>query len=275
MAAANRRVMRAGTSLLMGLLIAGGALQAGAAQPLRVGMDTRSRPWAFVPGLDYTKEDWSGPPKISAAQLSQLQGLDIDVMKALARRLEMVPQVVPVAWSGIEQDLLAKRFDVIINAWLPNSKTPPDIVASSPYYRWGLVVAVRAKDTRIQSYRDVRGARVGYFRDQVVDRSVRTLGARQLVPLDDSDQLFDQLADGSIDAAVEDSTYVRWRVAHDSSFRVVGEPLNRLTYHIGVRRGDTELYKKLEAAIRDFLDSGEDEQIRERWESAITPGPRY
>jgi len=137
------------------------------------------------------------------------------------------------------------------------------------------VVAVRAKDTRIQSYRDVRGARIGYFRDQIVDRSVRTLGARQLVPLDDSDQLFDQLAEGTIDAAVEDSTYVRWRIAHDSSFRLVGEPLNRLGYYVGMRKEDAELYKRLEAAIRDFLASGEDEQIRERWESAITPGPRY
>jgi ABC-type amino acid transport substrate-binding protein len=238
-------------------------------------MDTRSRPWAFVPGLDYTKESWTEIPKISPAQITQLQGVDIDVMKALARRLDVVPEVVPVAWSGIEEGLLAKRFDILLNGWVPNSKTPPGIVASSPYYAWGLVVAVRARDTRIKSYRDLGGMKVGYYRDLIVDRSVRTLGAAQLIPLDDSDQLFDELAEGGIDAAVEDSTYVRWRVAHDSSFRMVGEPLNRLGYRVGLRRADTDLYRRIEAAIRDFVSSGEDEQIRERWESAITPGARY
>ena len=234
-------------------------------------MDTRSRPWAFVPGLDYSKENWNEAPKISQAQIAQLQGVDIDVLKALARRLDVVPEIVPIAWTGIEEGLLAKRFDVIVNAWVPNSKTPPGIVASSPYYDWGLVVAIRARDMRIKSYRDLGGMKVGYFRDLLVDRSVRNIGAAQLIPLDDSDQLFDELAEGRIDAAVEDSTYVRWRVAHDSSYRVVGEPLNRLTYHVALRRADTDLYRRVEAAIRDFVASGEPGKIRERWERAGTP----
>lgn len=235
-------------------------------------MDTRSRPWAFVPGLDYTKEDWTEAPKITPAQIAQLQGVDIEVLKALARRLDVSPEIVPSAWTGIEQGLLDKRFDIILNAWIPNSKTPPGIVASSAYYDWGLLVAVRARDMRIKSYRELAGMKVGYFRDLVVDRSVRNLGAAQLIPLDDSDQLFDELGGGGIDAAVEDSTYVRWRVAHDNTFRAVGDPLNRLGYHVGLRKTDTELYRRVEAAIRDFVDSGEAAKIRERWEGAATPG---
>jgi ABC-type amino acid transport substrate-binding protein len=263
----------AGAGLLAAFLFTVVASHAPAATPLKVGMDTRSRPWAFVPGLDYTKEDWIEAPKITRSQIAQLQGVDIEVLKALSRRLDVTPEIVPSAWAGIDQALLAKRFDIILNAWGPNSKTPPGIIASSPYYNWGLVVAVRARDMRIKSYRDLGGMKVGYFRDLIVDRSVRNLGAAQLIPLDDSDQLFDKLAEGGIDAAVEDSTYVRWRVAHDSAFRAVGDPLNRLGYHIGLRRADTDLYRRVEAAIRDFVGSDEAAQIRGRWEGAATPGP--
>lgn len=258
--------------LLAALLVAGTATLAGGATPLKVGMDTRSRPWAFVPGLDYTKENWAEAPKINAAQIAQLQGVDIEVLKALSRRLDVLPEIVPSAWAGIEEGLLAKRFDIILNAWVPNSKTPLGIIASSAYYNWGLVVAVRARDMRIKSYHDLRGMKVGFFRDLVVDRSVRTLGAAQLIPLDDSDQLFDELAEGRIDAAVEDSTYVHWRVAHDSTFRVVGDSLNKLAYYVALRKTDVDLYRRVEAAIRDFVASGEAAKIRERWEGASTPG---
>src|SRR5262245_32601173 len=104
---------KAGAGLLAALLVAALALPGRAATPLKVGMDTRSRPWAFVPGLDYSKENWTDAPKISQAQIAQLQGVDIDVLKALARRLDVVPEIVPIAWADIDQGLLAKRFDII------------------------------------------------------------------------------------------------------------------------------------------------------------------
>jgi ABC-type amino acid transport substrate-binding protein len=240
---------------------------AGADAEIRIGMDTRSRPWAFVPGLDYSKEDWGQTPRISAAQLTLLQGLDIDFMKALAHRLNAVPRVVPCAWAHIEEGLLSKQFDLLINAWVPNSKTSPKIAVSSPYYEWGLVIVVRTDNTSIRSYHDLAGTRLGYFRDAVVERSVSNLGAH-LTAFDDSDVLFDALAARDVDAVAEDSTYVRWRVAHDSSFRVAGEPLNRLGYFVGVRKEDTALYQKVEAAIRDLIQSGEIDHMRKRWETA-------
>jgi ABC-type amino acid transport substrate-binding protein len=259
---------------LMFCLLTCGLLPAAETTVLRVGMDTRSRPWAFVPGLYDSKEAYDQPPKISASQLGLLQGTDIDFMKALARRLNAVPKVVPFAWPKIEEGLVSKEFDVLINGWQPNSRTPAGIVASSPYFEWGLLIVVRAANTTIRSYRDLAGTRVGYYSDRIVDRTVQGLGAGSLVPLEDSDRLFQELAAGRVDALVEDSTYVRWRVAHDSSFRVVGERLNRLSYNVGLRREDKALYQKVEVAIRELIEAGEIERIRARWASAVdSPGP--
>jgi amino acid transporter len=246
------------------------------AQPelIRVGMDTRSRPWAYVPGLDYSKEDWAKPPLIQPAQLKLLEGIDIDILNALARRLGASYRIVPRAWGGLEEDLVAGRFDVLMNAWAPSDKTPKEIVASAPYNEWGLVVVARSSDTRIGSYRDLAGRRVGHFKDRVVERTVQSLNAGALVGLDDSDELFDQLLASKLDAVVEDSTYVRWRVARDSRFRVVGERLNRLGYHLGLRREDRDLYAKVQAAIQDFVGSSELDVIRRRWEEPSPGGAR-
>jgi polar amino acid transport system substrate-binding protein len=240
---------------------------------LRVGMDTRSRPWAFVPGLDYAQEDFSRPPRISEAQLEQLVGLDVDILAALGRHLGVRAQIVPAVWAEIEQGLLDGRYDVIMNAWVPSSKTPAAVAHSTPYYDWGLLVAVNAQDTRIKSFADLAGKIVGHFGDPSVDRSARSLQAGRLVPFEDSDQLFQALAARKLDAVVEDSSYARWRAAHDPAFRVVGEPLNRLGYHLGVRRADAALLARIEAALKELRASGELVRIRRRWESAASPGP--
>jgi polar amino acid transport system substrate-binding protein len=254
-------------TLLVVFLLAGTPLGAADRSVLRVGMDTRSRPWAFVPGFDYSKEDWAKAPTVTAAQLKRIEGIDIDVMKALAARMNRVPEIVPWPWDGIEDGLLSKRFDVVINAWAPNDRTPPAIVASSPYYEWGLLIAVRSDDGTIRTYKDLAGRRVGHFKNRIVDLSVASLRAGTLVPVDDSDKLFDQLAAGAVDAVVEDSTYVRWRIATGGQFRAVGERLNRLGYHVALRREDRALYESVQAAIRDLTASGEIDRIRRRWES--------
>ena len=44
------------------LLLAAGTARAAEPDVVRVGMDTRSRPWVYVPGLDYSREDWTKAP---------------------------------------------------------------------------------------------------------------------------------------------------------------------------------------------------------------------
>lgn len=241
-----------------------------AAEPvsvIRVGMDTRSRPWAYVPGLDYSQEDFSQAPRISDAQIRILQGVDIDILHALERQLGAELRIVPAAWATIEDGLLEGRYDMVMNGWAPTSRTPQDVVATAPYYEWGLLVAARADDPSIRSFQDVAGKTLGYFEHPITERTASTLGARRLVPLDDSDELFKALAERRVDVVIEDSTYVRWRVANDPQFHAIGEPLNRHGYHIALRRGDTALLDRVQAALLGLAGSGEVARIRKRWES--------
>src|SRR5262245_14048306 len=247
------------------------ALVLAAETELRVGMDTRSRPWVFVPGLDYSAEDFSKPPRITPAQIAQLVGVDLDVLAALAARLGVTPRIVPVAWEDIEAGLVADNYDVIMNAWVPSSRTPKDIAASAPYYDWGLLVVVRSTD-KLRSFTELAGKTVGHFADPSVDRSALSLRAGKLVPFEDSDQLFDALLGRRVDAVVEDSTYARWRVVRDKELRIVGDPLNRLGYHLGVLSSRSDLLRRLNAAIKELRASDELARIRTRWESADGPG---
>jgi len=248
----------------LSLFLVSGALHA--EDVLRVGMDTRSPPWSFVPGLDYSKEDPSKDPQITEAQLRKLTGIDADVATALGQRMGMVVRIVPIAWFDLENALLSKRIDAILNAWTPGRLTPATIVASDPYYEWGLLLTVRSDDASVKSYADLARVTVGHFKSQVVERTLRSIGAGKLQVYDVQEALFDDLATKKIGAILYDSPYVRWRVSRDKTFRTVGEPLNRLGYHVGLRREDAALIAKVKTALAEIASFGEREKIRQKWE---------
>jgi polar amino acid transport system substrate-binding protein len=227
-------------------------------------METRLPPWSFVPDLARRQT-----PALSPAEMQKLGGLDVEVMKALAGRLNRSPVVVPTVWYELEKDLLADKFDVILSAWTPSPATPNTIVASRPYCSWGLVVSVRADDSRVNTPEDLgkQQLKVGHVDDPAVKRSLYALGGGRFEVRTTVVELFRDLMASRLDAVVYDSLYVRWRAARQHDIRVVGEPLNRLGYHVGLRRADATLVHDVEAAVRALGEAGELDAIRGRWES--------
>ena len=265
-AVSRKAARRSAAVLLFGWMTA--AVSGEAAEPtlLRVGMDTRTPPWSFVPGEDYSQDDFGQTPEVSEGRLMRLVGLDVDVANALARRLNATVKIVPSSWFDLERGLLEKRYDLIVNGWTPNPKTSPEIVATTPYYEWGLVIAVRSENERVRSYQDLSGVVVAHYRDPSVERTLRSIGASRLLARDSPERLFEDLRTRVAEAVVFDSLYVRWRAANDHAFKVVGEPLNRLGYHVGVRKQDARLFERVEAATRDLAASREIGEIRRKWE---------
>jgi ABC-type amino acid transport substrate-binding protein len=244
---------------------------------VRVGLDPRAAPWVFVPGYDYTREAFLDAPRLSPRQLQGVAGLEVDILRALERRMGVRFEIVQTRWLDLEAGLLASRYDAILNAWTPSPATPDAIRPTAAYYTWGLLIAVRADESEIRSIPDLAGRRLGHVSDPTVLPAVRAMaesvGAQRVVVDQGGEEMFRRLSRREIHALVFDSAFVRWRVARDPAFRVLGDPLNQLGYHAGVRAADRGLWERFQAAIRDYVGSDEALRIRSRWESAGTPSP--
>ncbi len=267
-------VLTFGNPMLAGMALAL-LLAAGTSAPdvLRFGMDTRGVPGSWVPGLENRREDSFRDPQVTREQLQKLQGLEVDILEAIAAQMGVKPEIVPTSWFHLEEKLADGRCDLILGSWTPNPRTPETIVASIPYYDWGLMTAVRA-NSPVRTLADLEGLRVGHIPDPSVEAPLSAMLVSlkaQFVEIKDGDALFDQVADGSLDAMLFDSMYVRWRARHDPQFRIVGEPLNRLGYHVGVRSADPALLKRVNAAIHALQDSGALARIRLKWEGPSKP----
>jgi ABC-type amino acid transport substrate-binding protein len=255
----------------LALSVSGAARAAASQEVLRVGMDPRSAPWAYVPGLSLRTADFTKPPELSGRQKARLEGIEIDMMRLLAGKLGVRAEVVPYAWAENENGLVSGAFDVLLDSWTPRPTTPDEIVASDPYWEWGLVFVTRADEKRFMRVQELAEARLGYSPDPATERALRGMGIDRLIPQRSSVVLFEELLAGRVDAAIEDSTYVAWRQQHDKTIRVVGEPLNQLGYHVGVRRSDASLLARVNAAIHALRESGELSRLRAKWTGPARP----
>jgi ABC-type amino acid transport substrate-binding protein len=235
-------------------------------RPVRVGLDPRAAPWALVPGVDYSSVDFRKEPGLSRAELDKVAGLDVDVSRALAGELGRRLVLVPVSYYRLEPALLGGEIDLIVYAWNRTRETPTSIRESEPYYTWGLLIAARADDTRIRSVADLRGKRVGHFESRLVNQTLHSLGAAELKTYESEARLFADLKAGVIDAVVYDSPAVRWRAKNDRALRAVGEPLNKLGYHVALRATDEELLARVQEAIQSLHRTGALAAIQRRWE---------
>ena len=267
--------MREGTLPIRSLVLLGLLLwpRAGEAQgAFRVCMDTGLPPWSFIPTrLPRFEEDPALSkrlPPATPAEIKTAQGLDVDVAQAVGRRLGASLQVVQTSWYELEKTLAAGGCDAIVNAWTPSRRTPPGIAASEPYLQWGLQVAVRRDETRFARYTDLAGHAVGHIDDPALELTLRALAGAKLAAYALNRELFYALQTGKIDAVAHDSTYIAWRIGRGEPFKTVGEPLNKLGYHVGVAKAGGEASARVLAAVQELARSAEMEGIRRKWQGA-------
>lgn len=260
----------AATIVLAGTL-AGGLADA-EAPVLRVGISSDNPPWSFVPErLPLILSGQSGLPAVTPAQFKTLAGLDVDVAHLLAREMGMSARLVPANWANLEKELVADQFDVILSSWTPSRKTPPTVVASEPYHAWGLVITVR-EGSKVKAFADLpQAAVVGHYADPAVEQTLRSLSSVKTKAYTSEGALFRDLKAGVLEAVIHDSTFARWRVNADPSLHIVGAPLNRLGYHVGVRRQDAERLAKVQAAVKAMLTSSEMAKLKAKWEAFGKP----
>jgi len=187
-------------------------------------------------------------------------------------------------FDGLIPGLIAGDFDIVVSNMTATSKRDEVIDFTTPYYRSGEVVTVRADDDRIQSYKDLAGL------DVLVGSETGTIceeAAREIAKVPDDrlqlyeglDTLFLALVNGDIDAVVDGymstANYVE---LHDPKLEIVGRGTDDFIFGggpaaMGIQEGDDELNEAISAAIEYLRDNGILDSVLEKYE--IPPLEQY
>ena len=218
------------------------------ADVLRVGVDT-----AFVP-FEFKGKD------------GKYTGFDVDLWHAIAKRIDVKYELVPMDFNGLIPGLTTGNLDVVLAAIFIKSSREKAIDFSHPYFRAGLKVMVRTENTDINGPADLKGKVVAVKTGTATVDYVNTLGAKKIVKFPNIDQAYLEVVTGGADAAMHDTPNVLYyiKTAGGGKVKAVGADVKAAFYGIGFQQG-SPLRDKTNIALLEMIEDGEYDQIYIKW----------
>jgi len=214
------------------------------------------------------------PPFNNLTADGKLVGFDIDIANALCEEMKVKCEFVTQDWDGMIPALQAGKFDAIIASMSITEERKQKVDFSHKYYQVPPAL-VAPKDTDIKGVtkEDLAGKTIGagtstthynYAENTYTDSTIKAYPTTQEFLLD--------LASGRIDAVTDETTVLEeWLKTPDGACcKVVGTIPAVTEFHgegpgIAVRKGETDLVNKFNAAIDAIRASGKYKEINDKY----------
>ena len=204
-------------------------------------------------------------------------GFDVDVAKYVAKKLgysedEIVWKEAPSKQR--EAMLQNGDVDMILATYSITDERKNAVSFAGPYFVAGQDLLVRKDDHSINDPEDLNGKRLCSVTGSTSAATVKEKFASevQLMEQPGYAECATALFSGIVDAVTTDDIILAGLAsASRGKLRVVGKPFTQEYYGVGIKKGDTALAKKINAAITEMIKDGS-------WERAIadnTEGTSY
>ncbi|MCI1901724.1 MAG: glutamate ABC transporter substrate-binding protein [Bifidobacteriaceae bacterium] len=228
---------------------------------------------ATLTGCGTSSAETSGPkitigikydqPGVGYKEGDNYSGFDVDVARYVAKQLGYSEkQIVWKEAPSAQREALLQNGDVdfIIASYSITADRKKVVDFAGPYFVAGQDLLVRSDDTSIKSAKDLNGKNLctvsGSTSAQVIkDNFAKSV---QIMELSGYAECVTALISGTVDAVTTDDIILAG-LAHakgNGLLKVLGQPFTKETYGIGVKKGDTQLISKINAALKKMVDDG-------------------
>ena len=205
------------------------------------------------------------PMQIGTPEDGDFRGYEVDLLEALARRLDVQLRYRRALWSVIVEELAAGHIDVICSAATVTDERRQQADFCDPHLDLTLAVVTREGTADIGT--DFAGLRVGLRRGTTAEDFARTHGVSEPAMLSESnEELYAALAAGEFDVVIDDSPIATHFARVTPGLRYVGAlPDTDGAYAVMVRRGNKALVTAINAALADMKRDGTLAELQARW----------
>ena len=275
---APKRIIFVGALVLLAMLLAacGGTSTGATSTPSSQAPKVAPPTDLITPGTLKVGSDTTYPPQefINTAT-GQPEGFDVDLITAIAGRMGLKANVVTTKFDTIIDDLVAKRFDVVISAVsvTPDRQKKVDFV---PYFSAGESLLVQTGNPlNIKSVTDLCGQKVGVQNGTIEQSDLQTASnnckkagkpAIEMTVLQDQTAVVQLLASHRVVATYQDSPVTDYyNKLNPGQFTVGGSVVNAGPEGIVVRKGDTSMFNAIQTAFNQLKADGTYHSLILKW----------
>ncbi|WP_112286595.1 basic amino acid ABC transporter substrate-binding protein [Rahnella sp. AN3-3W3] len=200
----------------------------------------------------------------------QLEGFDIDIIKAIAKAEDFDIKLVNTPWEGIFATLNSGDRDIIISGITITDKRKAMVAFSAPYFPAEQSIVV-PEGSKVDSVAALKGQKVGVVNSSTGDIVVSNeLGknSTDIKRFDNTPLMLQELAEDGIGAAVGDVGVVKYYIkSHpEKALKLVPDAkFERQYFGIAVAKDNTELLVKINAGLKKIVADGTYAKIYETW----------
>jgi polar amino acid transport system substrate-binding protein len=202
-------------------------------------------------------------------------GFDVDLITEMASRMGLQANVVTTDFDTIIDNLVNKRFDVVISAVTitPERQKKVDFV---PYFNAGESLLVhKGNPLNLKSTADLCGQTVGVQKG-TIEQDDLTIASKDCVSkgkkpiimtvLQNQTDVVQLLANNRVVATYQDSPVTDYYLKqHPGQFDIGGSVVNAAPEGIVVRKGDTSMFNAVQAAFKAVKADGTYHKLILKW----------
>ena len=240
------------------------AAASGAASASASAAGSTALPSVIVVGLDD-----NFPPMGFKDEKGELVGFDIDLAREAAKRMGIEVKFKPIDWSAKEAELNGRRVDALWNGMTITEERKKNVAFSKPYMVNHQIIVVSDKST-IKTKAELAGKVVGVQDgSSAVDAVTKEEISKKLKDMKkfaDNVTALTDLSAGRLDAVVVDEVVGRYLAAKKpGQYHILEEHFGQEEYGVGLRKEDTALLAKLDAALDAMNADGSAKAIYAKW----------
>ena len=208
------------------------------------------------------------PPFNQIDPSGELIGFDIDIAQALCDNMKVTCEFVRQDWDGIIPGLLARKYDAIVASMSITEERKRAVDFTDPYYSNKLrFVAAEGAGFNPQN---LKGKVIGAQRATISASYLEDhpIKGAEVKLYDTQENAYLDLASGRVDVILADMLVSHeWlNSAAGEGFAFLGEPIDiGDRVGIAVRKGNTELLARLNAALAEIIADGTYEELNAKY----------
>ena len=203
-------------------------------------------------------------------QTGEIDGLMVDIVKAIGAAEGFTPQVEATQWSALIPSLTGNKIDMIAAAMIATEERAKVVTFTDPVYAYGEGLVVKTDNPATYATWDelgdkAVGVQVGTSYADKMQKSGKFSDIRIYDTMQD---MMRDVALGRIEAAIGDYPIFVYQLDNnDHDLRLVKEYETQLPGNvaIAVRQDDADLLAKLNSGIAKITESGELDTIIAKW----------
>ena len=213
--------------------------------------------------------DATWPPfEMLDEKTKEIQGLDMDIMKAIAADQGFEVEFINVPFDSALAGLSQCQYDAGISAITITEDRKKTMAFSDPYFEAGQIITVNAANTDINSVEDLKGKKVGAQIGTTGAIEANKIEGVQFTGYDTIDPAFLAVMSNQIDAVIADNPLALGYVSKNSDkLKTVGKIFTEENYGIAVCPKNTELLAKINKGLANIKAAGKIEELSKTWMS--------